>query len=169
MANESTTNINEASQNKKLESDALNREVKSAEAEINRLEAELARKKAELLSQQQEAHGDQRKEQEIKLDAIIKEEMPSTGGAVPADDSSPVPPIVDDLSGEEKLRLHQLKKMDKESQLKFLINISFQKGLDEGVKLLRALNNPHITDAFHDQLTDKFYKQLIEEKRIEEA
>lgn len=136
------------------------------EKEIRELEEKLAAKKAELLMPAEKKENNLT-EQEAVLESILEEPVPSV---IPSDGAAVLLPVVneEDLSGEEKFEINQLKKMDRESQLKFLVNISFKKGLDEGVKLARVLNNAYLIDEFHDQLIDEFYKKLVEEKKLEE-
>ena len=146
-------------------SENITPEKTAIEKDIAGLEVELARKKAEL-SKGQESGPVKQKKMEAAIESIIEGQMPSS--SIPVSSSTGAQVDEKDLSGEEKLNLHQLKRMDKESQLKFLISLSFKKGLDEGVKLARALNSPYLLDEYHDQLVDKFYKQLVESQKLEE-
>lgn len=168
-------NKNELPHERMIGMDEIKKETLTPEQEIAELEAQLVRKRAELSvgppvgeASQQEKKNDLKKEEAV-LESIIE------GQALPSASVSPVAPFPssvgaadEELSGEEKFRLNQLKKMDKESQLKFLINVSFQKGLAEGVKLVRALNNAYLIDEFHDELVDEFYKKLIEGGTLKE-
>lgn len=141
----------------------------TVEKEIRELEEKLAEKKAELLAPAEKRENNLT-EQEAVLESILEEPVPSviSDTSRTASQIATKTPADEDLSGEEKFEVNQLKKMDKESQLKFLVNISFKKGLDEGVKLARVLNNAYLIDEFHDQLIDEFYKKLVEEKKLEE-
>ena len=48
-----------------------------------------------------------------------------------------------------------------------LINLVFNKSLDEGVKEVSKTNNPALIDAFHDVLVDELYNTLLERKKLE--
>ncbi|MBI2674419.1 MAG: hypothetical protein HYX22_01650 [Candidatus Yanofskybacteria bacterium] len=48
-----------------------------------------------------------------------------------------------------------------------LINMVFNKGLDDGVKEAVRSNNPALIDAFHDVLVDELYNMLVERKKLE--
>lgn len=164
---------NELPHERMIGMDEIKKEALTPEQEIAELETQLAHKRAEL-SAGIEKKTDLKKEEAI-LESIIEGQVsslapaPSAGGLA-GGPTAVVPPalIEEELSGEEKFRLNQLKKMDKESRLKFLINVSFQKGLAEGVKLVRALNNAYLIDEFHDKLVDEFYKKLIEGGTLKE-
>lgn len=148
------------------------KEKEAVEKEIKALEEKLAEKRAELRAPIEKKENNLT-EQEAVLESIIETPVPSTildDGTIASapQTAQATTPADEDLSGEEKFEINQLKKMDKESQLKFLLNISFKKGLDEGVKLAKVLNNAYLIDEFHDKLVDSFYKKLVEEKKLEE-
>ena len=48
-----------------------------------------------------------------------------------------------------------------------LVNLVFNKGLDDGVKEAARSNNPALIDAFHDVLVDELYNILIERQKLE--
>ena len=48
-----------------------------------------------------------------------------------------------------------------------LINLVFNKSLDEGIKEVSRSNNPALIDAFHDVLVDELYNVLVERKKLE--
>ncbi len=48
-----------------------------------------------------------------------------------------------------------------------LINLVFNKSLNEGIKEVSKINNPALTDAFHDVLVDELYNVLLERKKLE--
>jgi len=87
-----------------------------------------------------------------KIKGLKKEEQPR--GKVP-----PVsPPISDDFK--------KIKRLDKENQVKTLIKLTFEKNLAYAVKVAKNLDNPYVLDEFHDTLIDKYYKELIEKKKL---
>ena len=49
-----------------------------------------------------------------------------------------------------------------------LVNLVFNKGLDDGVKEATRSNNPALIDAFHDVLVDELYNVLVERKKLEQ-
>lgn len=48
-----------------------------------------------------------------------------------------------------------------------LINIVFDKSVDEGIKMAVNRNNPALLDAFHDVLVDELYNTLLERRKIQ--
>lgn len=50
-----------------------------------------------------------------------------------------------------------------------LVNLVFNKGLDDGIKEVVRSNNPALIDAFHDVLVDELYSMLVERKKIEQV
>jgi len=49
-----------------------------------------------------------------------------------------------------------------------LVNLVFNKGLDEGIKEASKSNNAALIDAFHDVLVDELYNVLVERKKLEQ-
>lgn len=152
---------NELPHERAIGMEEIRKEAKGPEQEIAELEAQLARKRAELLVDREKKEVDLKKG-EAALESIIEGQIPSAAPVLSVTPSPSAGATDEELSGEEKFRLNQLKRMDKESQLKFLIDIAFKKGIDEGIKLAKVLNNAYIIDEFHDKLIDEFYKKLVE-------
>lgn len=48
-----------------------------------------------------------------------------------------------------------------------LVNLVFNKGLDEGIKEALKTNNSALIDAFHDILVDELYNTLLERRKLE--
>ncbi len=48
-----------------------------------------------------------------------------------------------------------------------LVKLVFSTSLEEGIKEAVKSNNPALTDAFHDILTDELYNALLERRKIE--
>jgi len=46
-------------------------------------------------------------------------------------------------------------------QVEALISLVFEKGLMEGIKVAKELDNPSVLDEFHDALVDKYYNDLV--------
>ena len=58
--------------------------------------------------------------------------------------------------------------LEKDRQLKMLVDIAFSKGLDKAVEAARATNNAYLIDEFHDMLVDKLRQELIEKGKLKE-
>ena len=58
--------------------------------------------------------------------------------------------------------------LEKDRQLKMLVDIAFSKGLDQAVEAARATNNAYLIDEFHDLLVDKLRQELIEKGKLKE-
>lgn len=56
--------------------------------------------------------------------------------------------------------LKRLKNMPRESQIKFLTEIVYQKGLDRAIAAVRHLDDPYLLDLLHDTLVDELYQKL---------
>ncbi len=54
-----------------------------------------------------------------------------------------------------------------QEKLQHLVNVAFQKGIEEAVKEARALGDPYLLDAFHDVLVDKLYDELITQHKLD--
>jgi hypothetical protein len=50
---------------------------------------------------------------------------------------------------------------DLDKDVASLVQVAFREGVMEAIKRARATRNPHLIDAFHDALTDKFLQELI--------
>jgi len=125
-------------------------------AEVEKLKLRLAEAEARMAASQTE----QSTEQEI-----IPAQTQEGGGGREAQNSfsAPAPPAPVQSSAQQGLVL------DSQNQVNTLCELAFQKGLEEAIKAARSLNDPYILDEFHDTLVDKFYKQLVERKKIEEV
>lgn len=44
--------------------------------------------------------------------------------------------------------------------IEFLLEITFTKGLMEGIKEARKTGNPYLIDEYHDTLVDRFYQEI---------
>lgn len=120
------------------------------EEEISALERRLAEKKKEL-------------ERVKKLEGVVEKIGEKAGPAAP-----PVVLREEELTEEEKLSLKKIKILPRKKQLESLIEIALWRGLGQSIKIAKALNNAYILDAFHDNLIDKLYKELIKQGKIKE-
>lgn len=62
----------------------------------------------------------------------------------------------------------ELKVLDQDRQLKILVDLAFQQGLDKAVEAARATENPYLIDKFHDTLVDELRQKLIEKGKLKE-
>ena len=132
---------------------------RSAEEEIKELERLLAEKKDALGS------GSIEKEPKEIFREVMKEYVSAArpAGEVkppPAPQPVPVPPVppVADEGARKKQR---------EGQLQVLIDLSFEKGIIEAVRLAEVMT-PWILDELHDRLTDEYYEKLVQSERLKD-
>lgn len=60
-----------------------------------------------------------------------------------------------------------LKSLDKTSQVKSLVNLSFTKGVFFAVEVAKNLDDPYILDELHDELVKQF-KELVKSGKIKQ-
>jgi len=128
----------------------------SIEQEVLALEKELAAKKARLS-----------KETPQPLEQVITKEAPSpvavavsTAASIAAPIAPPAPAVHADVK--------HIKKLEKNQQLKSLVDMAFGKGVAHAVEVVRNLENPYLMDEFHDVLVDELHKTLVEKGKLEE-
>ncbi|HXK40595.1 MAG TPA: hypothetical protein VJ046_00605 [Candidatus Paceibacterota bacterium] len=128
----------------------------SLEQEITQLEKQLAEKRAAL--DQVETKDSEPSEKEV-LHSVVGERIqqqapqyrPRQGGAKPQDEDE-IPSYT-----EQELK----------EKVQELVNVVFNKSLEEGIKEVSRSNNPALIDAFHDVLVDQLYALLLERKKLE--
>ncbi len=59
--------------------------------------------------------------------------------------------------------------LENDRQLKILVDLAFQKGIDAAVEAAKASEDPYLIDKFHDTLVDELRQQLIEKKKLKEV
>lgn len=125
--------------------------VNPVEQEILELERQLIEKRAE-----------QKKSAET---AIGFEQPQPTGQTV-----TPLPTPVVSLPQptEVKADTEKFKGVEKNQQLKGLVDLAFTKGVAHATEVVRNLDNPYLMDEFHDTLIDEFHKKLVDEGKLEE-
>lgn len=100
----------------------------------------------------------------------IKEKFPAEAGVSQSAGKEPtkeeVKPAVAPPSARARKEAERLKSLELQDQIKALSNLAFEKGLDFAIETAKALDNPHILDAFHDNLVDKLYQKLIEQGKL---
>ncbi len=126
------------------------------EQEIAQLEKQLSEKKVSL--------GEEKpSEKEILHDVVgerIQQHLPAQADA---SQNQPVPakPQTDDVD-QSSTQLELVEKVQE------LINLVFDKSLEDGIKEASKSNNPALIDAFHDTLVDELYNMLLERKKLEQ-
>ncbi len=60
---------------------------------------------------------------------------------------------------------HEIKKLPPEQQVGALVSLVFERGLGKAIAVAKGLKES-VLDEFHDILTDRYYKELIEKKII---
>lgn len=126
----------------------------SVETEIAELEKQLAQKRAMLNVEKQKT-----------LEQVIGTEKPEpnlTSSVQPASAAPAVP------AASAKPEAQDLKGLEKNQQLKSLVDLAFQKGITYATDVARHLDSAYLMDEFHDTLVDKLHKELVEKGKLEE-
>jgi len=121
------------------------------EQEILELERQLAVKRVE-----------QRKSVEMALEF----EQPQPTGQTTTPPSPPAPSVPQ--PAQVKADIEKLSGVEKNQQLKSLVDLAFAKGVAHATEVVRNLDNPYLMDEFHDTLIDEFHKKLVDEGKLEE-
>lgn len=124
------------------------------EQEILELERQLAEKKAVL------------QEKEKPLEQVLAKEQ-SAVSAAPTVAAPPVSPVTPPAAV-IKAEAHKISRLEKNQQLKSLVDLAFQKGINYATEVVRNLDNPYLMDEFHDILVDELHKELVERGKLEE-
>jgi hypothetical protein len=67
-----------------------------------------------------------------------------------------------------KQEAQKLKGIEKNQQLKALVDLAFLKGVSYATEVARHLDSPYLMDEFHDTLIDEFHQKLVESGKLEE-
>ena len=51
-------------------------------------------------------------------------------------------------------------------EIEALVQVAFDKGIAKAIEEVKAKNDPHLLDDFHDALIDRFYQKLVEAGKI---
>jgi hypothetical protein len=62
-----------------------------------------------------------------------------------------------------------LKDLNEDRQMKTLVDMAFQQGIDKAVEAARATGQAYLIDKLHDTLIDELRQQLIEKGKLKEA
>ena len=120
------------------------------EQEIAQLEKQIAEKRATLGKETEQS------EKEI-LHGVVGKKIQQQ---VPQYTPPPVKPKQDDNVAQSYIEPELKDKVQE------LVNLVFNKSLDEGIKEASKSNNPALIDAFHDVLVDELYNALLERKKV---
>ena len=60
----------------------------------------------------------------------------------------------------------QIKDQPKEKQVQLLVNLVFEKGVDEAINVAKQLDSPYLVDELHDTLVDELYNKLVEQGKL---
>lgn len=129
--------------------------VNPLEREILELEKQLAAKKAAM--------------KETPLEQVLEKEKTAVIQIVTSDagptGAAPVPVVSSSIIQEET---EKLKDVEKNQQLKALVDLAFLKGVAYASDVARNLDSPYLMDEFHDTLIDEFRQKLVESGKLEE-
>jgi len=133
----------------------------SLEQEIAQLEEQIAEKRSALGLEQTEPELPSEKE---TLHEIIGEKIQQS---VPQYQPAPVTPQPSQTRSQQDDGALSYVLPELKERVQELVNLVFNKGLDDGVKEVARSNNPALIDAFHDVLVDELYNTLLERKKLE--
>lgn len=126
------------------------------EQEIAQLEKQIAEKKAAL--GQTETKETEPSEKDV-LHGIIREKIQQH---IPQYQPMPIKLKQDDTT--QSYANPILK-----DKIQELVNLVFNRSLNESIKEVSKSNNPALIDAFHDVLVDELYSTLLERRKLEQV
>lgn len=118
-------------------------EIEALKQRVEQLEAQLNREKEPASPEREE----KAVKEEIKSYLRELQQLPPTAAPLATRDEA-----------------DEIKKFPSNQQVGALVALVFEKSLDEAISVAKQLNNPAILDEFHDILTDRYYKELVEKK-----
>jgi len=128
----------------------------SIQQEIAKLEQQLAEKRAGIEQESAETDKEVPQDKEI-LRQVVGERIQQQA---PQYQPAPIKPQRDDAT-------QSYADPDLKDKVQELVNLSFNKSLEEGIKEATKSNNFALIDAFHDVLVDQLYDTLLERKKLE--
>jgi hypothetical protein len=106
-------------------------------------------------------------------EAIEKfKEMPA---AAPSQEASKpaapqtAPPVAPAPPKSAPPKKEDLKDLDEDRQIKMLVDLAFQQGIDKAVQAARATGQAYLIDKLHDTLIDELHQQLVEKGKLKEV
>ncbi len=104
---------------------------------------------------------------EIPVKQEIKKEIPKAGPSQEAPISAPpaAAPMPPPVAAPKK---DDLKNLTEDRQMKILIDLAFEQGIDKAISAAKATGDAYLIDKFHDTLVDELRQQLIEKGKLKE-
>ena len=133
------------------------------EQEIAQIERDLASKRAALEERKNAGEVQELPHEKETLHEIVGEKiapMPAPAPEMPTITPTPVVPPAPSVQAPSYMSAELKEKVQN------LVNVAFNKSLDEAIKEARATNNAALIDAFHDALVDELYNYLIERGKL---
>ena len=127
--------------------------LSGVETEIAELEKQIAQKRAMLGVEKQKP-----------LEQAIGAEKPAPSSAAPVQP----PPSAPAAAPAPKTEVDKFKGLEKNQQLKNLVDLAFQKGISYAADVARNLDSAYLMDEFHDTLIDQLHKELVARGKLEE-
>ena len=110
---------------------------------------------------------------EIKEKEEKTQETPAAGPAqeIPKTTAAPTQatPSAIQAAKTATLKKEDLKDVDKEHQLKILVDLALQEGIEKAVAAAKATGDAYLIDELHDKLVDELRQQLIEKGKLKEG
>lgn len=132
-------------------------ESPTLEQEISELEKTLAQKRETLEHQKEGGQIEEVPHDKEILRETIKERI-QTMPTMP----EPAPqPLLPPSAETPSYLLEELR-----PKVQGLVNLAFEKSIDEAIKTAKASQNSALIDAFHDALVDEMYNYLVERKKL---
>ena len=79
------------------------------------------------------------------------DQLPTTNYQIPTTSGDPLSYLSDELRG----------------AVQELVNVAFDKSIDEAIRQVKSLGNSALEDAFHDILVDELYAHLVERGKLQ--
>ena len=108
---------------------------------------------------------------EIKEKAEKIQETPAAGVTQEISKASPTPsppPSGTTQAAGAAPKKEDSRDLDKEHQLKVLVDLALQQGIEKAVASAKATGDAYLIDRFHDTLVDELRQQLIEKGKLKE-
>ena len=139
----------------------INQEIAELEEKLRQKKESLTREgSAESLPSDKEILRDVVKEK-------IQEHAPAFQPSPPV--ILPAPPAGQGQTGGPNVSAPSYLAPEMKDRVQELVNMVFNKGLNEAIQKVAKQNDMALLDAFHDVLVDELYKTLVERKKVEEV
>ncbi len=139
--------------------------LSSVETEIAELEKQLVQKRAMIgAGKYTSAEASAKAERPIEQAIGAEKPAPSVSAASQQMPAAPAP--INAVAPKEEA--DKFKGLEKNQQLKNLVDLAFQKGIDYAAEVAREMDSAYLMDEFHDTLVDQLHKELVERGKLEE-